>query len=185
MLCRFYLSTTPPPRFSECGNEDVKHSKVFSSYFCSKKYYHIFLINQTLGVFTLIIKTSYSNKLVLKDSPLANELVISREAALKAEKFPLQVVMCSKCSHFQLKQIVSPDRLFSNYVYKSGTSEFFKEHFRSLAKVISEINESKPLNVLEIGSNDGTLLTGFKKIKTREKLSLLSTKPFLSKTLSF
>ena len=115
----------------------------------------------------------FSDKLVLKDSPLANELVISREAALKAEKFPLQVVMCSKCSHFQLKQIVSPNRLFSNYVYKSGTSEFFKEHFRSLAKVILEINESKPLNVLEIGSNDGTLLDELVKLE----ISCLGVEP--------
>ena len=100
----------------------------------------------------------FSEKLVLRDSPLANELSISRETALKAEKFPLQVVMCSKCRHFQLKQIVNPNRLFSNYIYKSGTSEFFKDHFKSLAEMISEINESKALNVLEVGSNDGTLL---------------------------
>ena len=64
--------------------------------------------------------------LILKDSPLANELNLNRGEALLAEKFPLQVVMCSTCKHFQLKHIVSPDRLFSNYIYKSGTSSFFR-----------------------------------------------------------
>jgi 2-polyprenyl-3-methyl-5-hydroxy-6-metoxy-1,4-benzoquinol methylase len=101
----------------------------------------------------------FSNEtLVLNDSPLANELALSRVEALRAEKFPLQVVMCSTCKHFQLKHIVSPDRLFSNYIYKSGTSNFFREHFKSLAKVIHGIKEGCQLKVLEIGSNDGILL---------------------------
>ena len=110
----------------------------------------------------------FSNKtLVLNDSPLANELALSRAEALKAEKFPLQVVMCSTCKHFQLKHIVSPDRLFSNYIYKSGTSNFFREHFKSLAKVIHGIKEGYQLKVLEIGSNDGILLDELKSLGMR------------------
>jgi 2-polyprenyl-3-methyl-5-hydroxy-6-metoxy-1,4-benzoquinol methylase len=105
--------------------------------------------------------------LVLNDSPLANELALSRAEALKAEKFPLQVVMCSTCKHFQLKHIVSPDRLFSNYIYKSGTSNFFQEHFKSLAKVIQGIKEGYQLKVLEIGSNDGILLDELKSLGMR------------------
>ena len=107
----------------------------------------------------------FSNEtLLLKDSPLANELASNRIEALKAETFPLQVVMCSNCKHFQLKYIVSPDRLFSNYVYKSGTSSFFREHFKSLAKVIQDTNEGYQLRVFEIGSNDGILLEELKSL---------------------
>ncbi len=102
--------------------------------------------------------------LILKDSPLANELNLNRGEALLAEKFPLQVVMCSTCKHFQLKHIVSPDRLFSNYIYKSGTSSFFQEHFKSLAKVIQDTNEGYQLRVFEIGSNDGILLEQLKRL---------------------
>jgi len=102
--------------------------------------------------------------LTLKDSPLANELAFSRADAFKAEKFPLQVVMCSICKHFQLKHIVTPDRLFSNYIYKSGTSNFFREHFKSLAKVISDTIEQGELRVVEIGSNDGILLDELKSL---------------------
>ena len=110
----------------------------------------------------------FSNEtLVLNDSPLANELALSRAEALRAEKFPLQVVMCSTCKHFQLKHIVSPDRLFSNYIYKSGTSNFFQEHFKSLAKVIHGFKEGYQLKVLEIGSNDGILLDELKSLGIR------------------
>ena len=102
--------------------------------------------------------------LILKDSPLANELNLNRGEALLAEKFPLQVVMCSTCKHFQLKHIVSPDRLFSNYIYKSGTSSFFREHFKSFAKIIHDNKEGYRLRVFEIGSNDGILLDELKSL---------------------
>jgi 2-polyprenyl-3-methyl-5-hydroxy-6-metoxy-1,4-benzoquinol methylase len=108
----------------------------------------------------------FSNQtLLLKDSPLANELALSKTDALKAEKFPLQVVMCSTCKHFQLKHIVSPDRLFSNYIYKSGTSYFFQQHFKFLAKAIYDFKKHHQLKVIEIGSNDGILLEEMNKLE--------------------
>jgi SAM-dependent methyltransferase len=99
----------------------------------------------------------YQKTLKLKDTPPANELYPTREQARAADKFPLEVVMCSDCKHVQLKHIVSPKRLFDDYIYKSGTSSFFKQHFDKLAE---QIVSSFPIQsyVLEIGSNDGILL---------------------------
>ena len=100
----------------------------------------------------------YNKTLRLKDTPPANELYPTRKAAREAQKFPLELVMCSKCKHVQLKHIVNPKRLFDDYVYKSGTSNFFINHFDKLAELISS---KYPVNsyVLEVGSNDGILLT--------------------------
>ena len=102
----------------------------------------------------------YQKMLKLKDTPPANELYVTREQARAADKFPLEVVMCTECKHVQLKHIVNPKRLFDDYVYKSGTSSFFKHHFDNLAEqVVSKF----PIQsyVLEIGSNDGILLRSF------------------------
>ena len=102
----------------------------------------------------------YQKTLKLKDTPPANELYPTREQARAADKFPLEVVMCTECKHVQLKHIVNPKRLFDDYVYKSGTSSFFKQHFDKLAEqVVSKF----PIQsyVLEIGSNDGILLRSF------------------------
>lgn len=46
--------------------------------------------------------------LKLKDTPPANELYATREQARAADKFPLEVVMCTECKHVQLKHIVNP-----------------------------------------------------------------------------
>jgi SAM-dependent methyltransferase len=104
----------------------------------------------------------FEKTLKLKSTPPANELYPTQESAKEAEIFPLEVVMCQKCRHVQLKHIVSPRRLFDDYIYKSGTSKFFNEHFDKLAsKILSEF----PVNsyVLEVGSNDGILLTSLNK----------------------
>ena len=97
----------------------------------------------------------YPEAIRLKDSPLANELYLSKEEALNADLFPLEVVECESCKHIQLKHIVEPERLFSNYVYASGTSKTFRDHFTKLAKKLSDVVPGGL--VLEVGSNDGTL----------------------------
>lgn len=98
----------------------------------------------------------YPESIKLKDSPLANELYLSKEEAINADLFPLEVVECESCKHIQLKHIVNPERLFSNYLYASGTSKTFQEHFTLLAKKLSKLTPGGL--VLEVGSNDGTLL---------------------------
>ena len=100
----------------------------------------------------------YKKSLKLIDTPVANELYESRDLAKKADRFPLELVMCESCRHVQLRHIVDPKRLFDNYVYKSGTSSFFRKHFKDLANLIAI--KYKEINgyVLEVGSNDGILL---------------------------
>lgn len=117
---------------------------------------------KTLSNCRLCTGNFFEKTLKLKSTPPANELYPTKDSAKKAEKFPLEVVMCQKCRHVQLKHIVSPKRLFDEYVYKSGTSKFFNEHFDNLA---SKIASEFPINnyVLEVGSNDGVLLTSLNK----------------------
>jgi len=118
---------------------------------------------KTLNSCRLCNGSFYKETLVLGSSPLANELYTDRDLALQAERFPLNLVMCSGCEHVQLKEIVSPSRLFTNYIYQSGISISFHTHFKELANYISKLSESKGL-VLEIGSNDGLLLGKLKDI---------------------
>lgn len=102
----------------------------------------------------------YSQSVELKDSPLANELYPTKKLALEADIFPLKIVMCIECKHIQLKHIVDPGRLFSDYIYASGTSAIFKNHFNKLAGKIASLIPGGI--ALEVGSNDGTLLESLK-----------------------
>lgn len=97
----------------------------------------------------------------LEPTPPANEFV--SDPSVQQDVFDLDVHMCGACGHVQLPTVVSPERLFRNYVYVSGTSPVFVQHFRDYALEISEELDLKEGElVVEVGSNDGTLLRCFK-----------------------
>ena len=102
--------------------------------------------------------------LSLTSTPPANAFVTIEKLNIKQNVFPLEVFICMNCSHIQLLDVIDPSYLFENYVYVSGTSSVFIRHFEDYAATISDrisANSSGKL-VVDIGSNDGTLLAKFK-----------------------
>lgn len=105
---------------------------------------------------------SLSDLFSLEDSPLANEFVSEYELDVPQQKYPLHLNMCESCGHVQLGHEVSPDRMFSNYSYVSGTAKSFVKHFHDLADYLTQRFELQTGQfIVEIGSNDGTLLKRF------------------------
>jgi SAM-dependent methyltransferase len=97
----------------------------------------------------------------LASTPPANAFARSAEEARAAPVFPLELHRCDDCQHVQLLDVVDPELLFRDYVYVSGTSPSFVEHFLQLALTMQRHFAGQPGRVLEIGSNDGTLLRQF------------------------
>jgi len=96
-------------------------------------------------------------------TPLANEFVSAADRCKLQERFPLDVHLCADCGHVQLLDVVDPELLFRDYVYVSATSPVFVDHFRRYAEAMLEYTGMpKGSRVVEIGSNDGTLLRFFK-----------------------
>lgn len=106
--------------------------------------------------------------LALGETPLANELVRSEERGRVQDRFPLNIWRCLACGHVQLLDVVDPERLFRQYVYVSATSPVFVEHLRRYAESTARWAGLAPgSRVVEIGSNDGTLLRCFKELGMR------------------
>ncbi len=100
--------------------------------------------------------------LSLAPTPPANAFVPADALGREQARFPLDVAFCRNCAHVQLLDVVDPGALFAHYVYVSGTSPVFVRHFEDLAAFLT--GRFKPVPgglVLDIGSNDGTLLTAF------------------------
>jgi len=113
---------------------------------------------------------SHDLGLVLKltPTPPANAFVSAQELDTNQAVFPLDVFYCRSCHHVQLLDVVDPRLLFENYVYVSGTSPSFVDHFRRYAEDIIKLLSLKPGDlVVDIGSNDGTLLRFFKQAGLR------------------
>ena len=101
--------------------------------------------------------------LELAPTPPANAFVPAADKDRPQEAFPLDVFFCEDCAHVQLLDVVDPRVLFENYVYVSGTSPVFVRHFAAYADdVISRFAPPAGGLILDIGSNDGTLLRQFK-----------------------
>jgi SAM-dependent methyltransferase len=99
--------------------------------------------------------------------PLGNNLQIRKKNSLVADKFPLCLLKCKNCSHFQLSAMVSPKLLYAtNYSYLTGVAPSFISHFKKYAHWIEKkCNLNTKSKILDIGSNDGTCLKTFKKEK--------------------
>ncbi len=77
--------------------------------------------------------------------------------------FDLAVAHCARCSLVQLVAQPDPTRMFhEQYAFYTGTSQRMIEHFGELASNVQtqHLASDDPF-VVEIGSNDGTLLTHF------------------------
>ena len=98
--------------------------------------------------------------LSLGSTPLANDFRSLSSPPGVYEEVPLDLLRCNACQHVQLAHVVSPELLFRNYAYVSGTSSSFVGHFKQYADwVAKSLCIPKGELVLEIGSNDCTLLS--------------------------
>jgi SAM-dependent methyltransferase len=70
-------------------------------------------------------------------------------------------MVCRRCFHNQLSVVVDPDLMFRHYLYVSGTSRTFREHFADLAREALFWVTPRPRRVLDLACNDGTLLEAF------------------------
>ncbi len=77
--------------------------------------------------------------------------------------YPLDVYYCDNCGLVQLGYIVDPEVLFKEYVYNTGTNNSLIKNFNELTEnLVKRFNLKKDDLAVDIGSNDGTLLKGYK-----------------------
>lgn len=92
--------------------------------------------------------------------------VMSTIGAPKGEEkwFPAEMLRCSKCTLVQLGYTADPALIFPpEYPYTSGTTRILRENFADLYRNVRELLDLQPHHfIVDIGSNDGTLLKNFK-----------------------
>jgi len=96
--------------------------------------------------------------------PPVNRMNPIGEKPREQSSYPAQLLYCPQCHLVQLGLIVDPQVLFpAEYPYTSSTTKILRENFAELygeCKTVIEL-ETNDL-VVDIGSNDGNLLSNFK-----------------------
>ncbi len=101
--------------------------------------------------------------LSLGEMPLANAFLRASGEFAAEPRFPLDVYYCEDCSLVQLLDVIDPEVLFRHYLYVTGTSETMAAHNRRYAETVTELLGLGAGDlVVEVASNDGSLLKEFK-----------------------
>ena len=89
--------------------------------------------------------------------------VFPQDAGVKVSSGPLDLVWCPDCGLLQMKQSYDALEMYGeNYGYRSGLNKSMVEHLTNKVGMLERMVKFKPTDiVLDIGSNDGTLLKAY------------------------
>jgi hypothetical protein len=84
------------------------------------------------------------------------------------ERYPLELLLCLDCGLVQLSVQVNPGVMWPvNFPYSSGNSPQLHRDFQDLANEVMDLIDLHPAHlVVDIGANDGTLLSKFPRART-------------------
>lgn len=101
--------------------------------------------------------------LPLAATPVGDAYVPAEHLDKAQETYPLNLWLCGECGLTQLVDIVDPKVLYVEYVYYTSISLGLVEHFRRYAEdAVKRIQLPEGSLVVDIGSNDGSLLMAFR-----------------------
>ena len=95
--------------------------------------------------------------------PTVNDFKLTDSENAGTVNYPLDLLYCKRCDLVQLGIIIHTSEIFPrNYAYRSGTTKILINNFLDLRKQVEKLNLIRKQDlVIDIGSNDGTLLKNF------------------------
>lgn len=105
----------------------------------------------------------------LGHTPLADKLLTAETLRQPEVYYPLNVLLCMSCGLAQLGYVVPAEIMFGDdYPYESSTTQSGRNHFYQMAADIkSHFGFQEQQLAVDIGSNVGVLLSGFKSLGMR------------------
>ncbi len=104
-------------------------------------------------------------KIILHLTPtaLCDAYVPAHRVNLVQEVYPLDLYLCTECGYIHLPYVVDPEIIYRDYIYVTTSSLGLAEHFKKYASdVMKKLKPFENELIIDIGSNDGTLLRYFK-----------------------
>src|SRR5262249_32339179 len=98
--------------------------------------------------------------------PLCDSLLLPEHLNRPEVHYPLRLFRCIECANAQLDYVVDGKEVYyPAYPYRSGITRELREYQEAMASdLIPKLSLSIGSLVVDIGSNDGTLLSGFQKL---------------------
>lgn len=99
----------------------------------------------------------------LEEIPITEKYLSEKELDTPVQTFPIDVYMCLNCSHVQLMDVINPDILWDNFTFRTGQAPIIIDHMQDVVSTTCEkFGIPKGSLIIDVGSNDGTMLGFFK-----------------------
>ena len=100
----------------------------------------------------------------LAPTPIGDAYITADKLNVSQPSYPIDLYMCGRCGLAQLTDVIDPDVLYGDYIYVTSSSTGLSEHFQGYADSVTNRCKLAPGSlVVDLGSNDGTLLRCFQK----------------------
>lgn len=112
--------------------------------------------------------TKFTDILDLGMTPHADDFLTEARLEEPETYYPLKLILCDQCSLAQLSYVVPRETLYSaNYPYVSSTTDTGVAHYVEMAQqIVTEFGQPGDL-AIDIGSNVGVLLQGFRECQLK------------------
>lgn len=109
--------------------------------------------------------------------PYADTFISEQQLNLSEPVFPLQCTINPQSGQIQLKYVSNDDDRYNlyEYSYTSANSQFSRNHWDNYFETVKNRYQLQDKSVLEIGSNDGYLISKFKNV-SKQFLGIDSSK---------
>jgi len=112
--------------------------------------------------------------LKLNNTPLEEQFVGESNKHIEQKSYPLELAICNNCGYVHLPYVVNPEESYIDYIYKSGVTPGLRSHYDEYAKkIVTKYNIKKKSLIVDLGSNDGSMLASFK----RQKMNVVGVEP--------
>ena len=96
-------------------------------------------------------------------SPISEKYVDKENLKKIIPKVSLDLYFCKNCYHVQLIDVVNPDFLWADFTFKTSRDDKLIKHFEDYVDRVFNVQKiDKQELIVDVGSNDGTLLRCFK-----------------------
>ena len=96
-------------------------------------------------------------------SPISEKYVKRDNLENIIPKVSLDLYFCKNCSHVQLMDVVNPDFLWADFTFKTARDTKLIKHFEDYVERVVNVQKIDNQDlIIDVGSNDGTLLQCFK-----------------------
>lgn len=125
---------------------------------------HHFIKNGHISTCQICNSDRLHTVLDLGHQPLCDTLLTEAMLNQPEKTYPLRMVWCENCTNVQIDYCVDGGEVYHpDYPYRSGVTKELVDYQIKIAESLIKKYGLKPNDlVIDIGSNDGTLLSGFK-----------------------